>query len=48
MKLESDSTLKFREPEDVEYSLKEAGFSIMDIWQAPDRPCEEYVFIEKK
>lgn len=43
--LTADSTLRFRGREDVERSLNDVGFSILDVRDAPDRPGHEYVFI---
>jgi hypothetical protein len=44
----SDSTLKFRSKDEIMSSLESAGFSIVDIRDAPDRPKKEFVFICKK
>ena len=41
----SDSTLRFRSRDEIERSLNDAGFNILDIRDAPDRPRQEYVFI---
>ncbi|MFE6610201.1 class I SAM-dependent methyltransferase [Amycolatopsis sp. NPDC057786] len=41
----SDSTLWFREREEVEALLAEHGFRALDVRDAPDRPGREYVFI---
>lgn len=41
----SDSTLRFREKDEIINSLKENGFKIIDIRDAPDRPGKEFVFI---
>lgn len=43
--LVSDSTLRFREREEIETSLNEAGFLALDLRDAPDRPGRELVFI---
>ncbi len=43
--LTSDSTLRFREREEVEASLSEAGFAVLDVRGAPDRPGREFVFV---
>lgn len=43
--LTSDSTLRFREREDIEYSLKKCGYIAEEIREAPDRPGKEFVFI---
>ncbi|RXJ74063.1 SAM-dependent methyltransferase [Veronia nyctiphanis] len=44
----SDSTIIFRDKEDIESTLLESGFNIIDILQAPDRPGKEFVFIAEK
>ncbi|MGI5184570.1 class I SAM-dependent methyltransferase [Dactylosporangium sp. CA-152071] len=41
----SDSTLRFRDREEVTRSLDDAGFTVLDVRDAPDRPGLEYVFI---
>jgi SAM-dependent methyltransferase len=41
----SDSTLRFRSRSEVEASLVEQGFRVLDVRQAPDRPDREFVFI---
>ena len=43
--LTSDSTLRFREREEVVTSLVESGFDVLDIRDAPDRPGRELVFV---
>lgn len=43
--LTSDSTLRFRQREAIERSLKMTGFSVKEIRDAPDRPGKEFVFI---
>jgi SAM-dependent methyltransferase len=45
---ESESTLRFRERDEVESSLAAAGFSVDDVRDAPDRPGLEYVFIARR
>ena len=45
--LTSDSTLRFREKEEVEASLSDAGFTVLDICDAPDRPGKELVFVAR-
>ena len=44
----SESTLRFRECEDVEASLAECGFDVVDVREAPDRMGKEYVFITQR
>jgi SAM-dependent methyltransferase len=46
--LTSDSTLWFRERDEVEQSLTAAGFAIDDVREAPDRPGKEFVFVARK
>lgn len=41
----SDSTLRFRERDEIVHSLDIAGFSVRDIRDAPDRPGLEFVFV---
>lgn len=41
----SNSTLRFREKEEIVSSLKKSGYKIKDIRDAPDRPRKEFVFI---
>ena len=43
--IESTSTRGFRDRTEVEDSLVEAGFQILEIRDAPDRPGLEFVFI---
>jgi SAM-dependent methyltransferase len=43
--LTSDSTLRFRDRQEVVESLVTAGFAIEDIRGAPDRPGREMVFV---
>lgn len=44
----SESTLRFRERDEVEASLAESGFEVVDVREAPDRMGKEYVFIARK
>lgn len=41
----SESTLRFRGRDEVAASLTAAGYQILDVRPAPDRPGREYVFI---
>lgn len=41
----SDSTLRFRSRDEIEESLRAAGFTTLDVRDAPDRPGREFVFI---
>ena len=43
--ISSDSTLRFRERGTIESSLRENGFSVKEVRDAPDRPGKEFVFI---
>lgn len=43
----SESTLRFREGEEVEASLAACGFEVVDVREAPDRMGKEYVFITR-
>jgi SAM-dependent methyltransferase len=43
----SDSTLRFRDQEELEASLVGAGYRVREIRQAPDRPDREFVFIAR-
>jgi SAM-dependent methyltransferase len=44
----SESTLRFRSRDEVAASLAAAGYRILDLREAPDRPGREYVFITTK
>ena len=44
----STSTLRFRDQEEVEQSLAAAGFRVLDVRDAPDRPGREFVFIAQR
>jgi len=41
----SDSTLRFRDRDEVERSLVQNGFVVEDVRDAPDRPGLEFVFV---
>lgn len=41
----SDSTLKFRTRNELANSLSEAGLTVQEVRDAPDRPGREFVFI---
>ncbi|UUU22918.1 class I SAM-dependent methyltransferase [Streptomyces sp. DSM 40750] len=43
--LTSDSTLRFRERQDVEADLAAHGYVLEDVRDAPDRPGREFVFV---
>ena len=42
--LTSDSTLRFRSRAEIDGSLAEAGFTVADVRDAPDRPGREWVY----
>jgi SAM-dependent methyltransferase len=44
----SDSTLRFRSENEFDVLLDQAGFSVLDVRDAPDRPGRESVFITQK
>jgi len=45
--LSSDSTLRFRTRNTIEDSLKQTGYVIHDVRDAPDRPGQEFVFVAR-
>ncbi len=47
-KLISDSTLRFRERDEVEADLTAHGYRVTEVREAPDRPGLEYVFFAWK
>ena len=46
--LTSDSTLRFRTRPEIEDSLDTAGFDVLDVRDAPDRPGLEWVFVARR
>jgi SAM-dependent methyltransferase len=46
--LTSDSTLRFRERNEVESDLLRHGFVMDEVREAPDRPGREYVFVARR
>lgn len=46
--LTSDSTLRFREKDEVSRSLTHAGFTVEEVRDAPDRPGREFVFLARR
>lgn len=46
--LTSDSTLCFREREEVESDLVAHGYVVQDVRDAPDRPGREFVFLARR
>ncbi|MEU4514606.1 class I SAM-dependent methyltransferase [Nonomuraea wenchangensis] len=45
--LTSESTLRFREREEVEQDLDAHGYAVEEVRDAPDRPGREYVFLAR-
>ncbi|GAA1719075.1 class I SAM-dependent methyltransferase [Isoptericola hypogeus] len=45
--LHSDSTLRFREHDEIEASLHDAGYVVEEVRDAPDRPGLERVFVAR-
>ena len=46
--LTSDSTLRFRHRGELEASLAEAGFVVVEVRDAPDRPGREWVYVARR
>ncbi|MER6211015.1 class I SAM-dependent methyltransferase [Streptomyces sp. NPDC001642] len=46
--LTSDSTLRFRERDEVERDLHAHGYVVDDVRDAPDRPGKEFVFLARR
>ncbi|GAB2770184.1 class I SAM-dependent methyltransferase [Amycolatopsis magusensis] len=46
--LASDSTLRFRDRDEVEATLAANGFRVLDVRDAPDRPGREFVFLAER
>ncbi|MGC4948034.1 class I SAM-dependent methyltransferase [Streptomyces sp. DT224] len=46
--LTSDSTLRFREREEIEADLDAQGYVLEEVREAPDRPGREYVFVARR
>ncbi|MFD7292126.1 class I SAM-dependent methyltransferase [Streptomyces sp. NPDC059897] len=46
--LTSQSTLRFREREEVERDLLAHGYVVDDVREAPDRPGREFVFVARR
>ena len=44
----SDSTLRFRDRQEVAESLESAGFAVLEVRDAPDRPGLELVFVSRR
>jgi spermidine synthase len=48
VELESVSTLRFRDRPQVEASLVQGGFQLLEVRDAPDRPGRELVFLARR
>jgi SAM-dependent methyltransferase len=46
--LTSDSTLRFRERDEIEGDLTTLGYVVEDVRDAPDRPGREFVFVARR
>jgi len=46
--LTSDSTLRFRERDEVEASMMQHGYAVDEVRDAPDRPDREIVFLARR
>ena len=46
--LTSDSTLRFRDRDEVESTLLANGFAVVEVRDAPDRPGRELVFLARR
>lgn len=46
--LTSDSTLRFRERQEIERELAAQGYAVEDVRGAPDRPGREFVFVARR
>ncbi|MEV5386588.1 class I SAM-dependent methyltransferase [Streptomyces sp. NPDC052721] len=46
--LTSDSTLRFRDRDEVEADLVAHGYVVQDVRDAPDRPGKEFVFLARR
>jgi SAM-dependent methyltransferase len=46
--LTSDSTLRFRERDEIEAELLPQGYAVRDVRDAPDRPGREFVFVAQR
>lgn len=46
--LTSDSTLRFRERQEIERDLIAHGFAVEDVRDAPDRPGRELIFVARR
>jgi SAM-dependent methyltransferase len=46
--LHSTSTLRFRDRHEVRCDLRDHGFGVVDVRDAPDRPGQEFVFVARR
>jgi SAM-dependent methyltransferase len=44
----SDSTLRFRSRDELDASLAETGFDVLEVRDAPDRPGREWVYLARR
>jgi SAM-dependent methyltransferase len=44
----SDSTRRFRSRDEIERSLRSAGYRVSDVHDAPDRPNYEWIFVARR
>jgi SAM-dependent methyltransferase len=44
----SDSTLRFRDRDELELALAGPGYRVLDVRDAPDRPGREFVFVAER
>lgn len=47
-RIDSTTTLRFRSREAIERSLRAAGFELVDVRDAPDRPGREWVYLARR
>ncbi|WP_405217890.1 class I SAM-dependent methyltransferase [Agrococcus sp. Ld7] len=47
-RIDSVSTLRFRSRATIERSLVDAGFAVIDVRDAPDRPGREWVYLARR
>jgi SAM-dependent methyltransferase len=47
-RIDSTTTLRFRSREAIERSLRAAGFEVVDVRDAPDRPGREWVYLARR
>lgn len=45
LEIESHSTLRFRELDEIDASLRDAGYTLREVRDAPDRPGLEHVYL---